>query len=78
MVAILLAGLPAQVFISSALFAGSHLSAGQLLPLGALGAILGAVHIRAGRNVFAAVLSHALYNGLILLATVLSLPPPST
>ena len=47
-------------------FAGSHLSPGDAVPLTALGLSLGVVTVAAEGNLVAPVLAHALYNGVIL------------
>lgn len=55
-----------QVLVQAIIFAGSHLSAGDLVPLTALGVTLGTVTVAAEGNLVAPVLAHALYNGAIL------------
>ena len=55
-----------QVFVQAVVFAGSHLSAGDLVPLTALGVSLGTVTVAAEGNLVAPILAHALYNAAIL------------
>ena len=55
-----------QVLVQAIIFAGSHLSVGDLVPLTALGLALGTVTVAAEGNLIAPVLAHALYNGAIL------------
>ncbi len=59
-----------QVFAQAVIFAGSHLSVGDLVPLTALGACLGTVTVAAEGNLVAPILAHALYNGAILYVIV--------
>ena len=59
-----------QVFLQAVIFAGSHLSAGDLVPLTALGVCLGTVTVAAEGNLLAPILAHALYNGAILYVIV--------
>ena len=47
-------------------FAGSHLSPGDMVPLTALGLSLGVVTVAAEGNLVAPIIAHALYNGVIL------------
>lgn len=55
-----------QVLVQAVVFAGSHLSAGDLVPLTALGVSLGTVTVAAEGNLVAPILAHALYNAAIL------------
>ena len=59
-----------QVLAQAAIFSGSHLSAGDLIPLTALGVSLGVVTVAAEGNLVAPTLAHALYNGAILYSVV--------
>ena len=59
-----------QVFAQAVIFSGSHLSAGDLVPLTALGVSLGVVTVAAEGNLVAPVLAHALYNAAILYTIV--------
>ena len=59
-----------QVLAQAFIFAGSHLSAGDVIPLTALGVTLGTVTVAAEGNLVAPILAHALYNGAILSAIV--------
>lgn len=55
-----------QVLTQAVIFAGSHLSAGDLVPLTALGVCLGTVTVAAEGNLVAPTLAHVLYNAAIL------------
>ncbi|KAL3155478.1 hypothetical protein ABBQ38_011032 [Trebouxia sp. C0009 RCD-2024] len=57
---------PAAVLTQAVIFAGSHLSAGDLVPLTALGVCLGTVTVAAEGNLVAPTLAHVLYNAAIL------------
>lgn len=59
-----------QVLAQAVIFAGSHLSPGDLLPLTALGVCLGTVTVAAEGNLIAPLLAHALYNGAVLYVIV--------
>lgn len=59
-----------QVLAQAVIFASSHLSAGDVIPLTALGLSLGVVTVAAEGNLVAPILAHALYNGAILYAIV--------
>lgn len=58
-----------QVTASSLLFAAAH-PAGALLPELLLGCVLGAALIAARGNLAAPVLGHAIYNGVVLAASL--------
>jgi uncharacterized protein len=57
----------AAILISSLLFAAAHLSLSEILPLTALGIVLGVVYTRS-RNLFAPMLLHSLWNSGTLLS----------
>lgn len=59
-----------QVFAQAVIFAGSHLSPGDVVPLTALGVSLGTVTVAAEGNLVAPILTHALYNAAILYTLV--------
>ena len=59
-----------QVFAQAIIFAGSHLSPGDLVPLTALGVTLGTVTVAAEGNLVAPILAHAMYNGAVLYTIV--------
>jgi membrane protease YdiL (CAAX protease family) len=58
------------IFTSSLLFAIAHLSLSEVIPLTALGAVLGVVYTRS-RNLFAPILLHSLWNSGTLLTLFL-------
>lgn len=55
-----------QVLLQALIFAGSHLSPGDIVPLTALGLSLGVVTVAAEGNLVAPTIAHALYNAVIL------------
>ncbi len=59
-----------QVFAQAVIFAGSHVSPGDLIPLTALGVCLGTVTVAAEGNLVAPILAHAIYNGAVLYVIV--------
>jgi membrane protease YdiL (CAAX protease family) len=59
-----------SIFLSSLIFATAHLSLSEILPLTALGVILGVVYTRS-RNLLAPMLLHALWNSGTLLSLFL-------
>ena len=59
-----------QVFAQAVVFAGSHVSPGDLIPLTALGVCLGTVTVAAEGNLIAPILAHAIYNGAVLYVIV--------
>ncbi|DBA96851.1 TPA: hypothetical protein ACH3X3_013007 [Trebouxia sp. C0006] len=61
---------PAAVFAQAVVFAGSHASPGDLIPLTALGVCLGTVTVAAEGNLIAPILAHAIYNGAVLYVIV--------
>ncbi|WP_137669269.1 CPBP family intramembrane glutamic endopeptidase, partial [Sphaerospermopsis reniformis] len=58
------------IFLSSLLFAAAHLSLSEILPLTALGMVLGIVYTRS-RNLLAPMLLHGLWNSGTLLSLFL-------
>ncbi|WP_071187489.1 CPBP family glutamic-type intramembrane protease [Trichormus sp. NMC-1] len=59
-----------SILLSSLLFAAAHLSLSEILPLTALGMVLGVVYTRS-RNLFAPMLLHSLWNSGTLLSLFL-------
>ncbi|WP_016951194.1 type II CAAX prenyl endopeptidase Rce1 family protein [Anabaena sp. PCC 7108] len=59
-----------SILVSSLLFAAAHLSLSEILPLTALGMVLGVVYTRS-RNLFAPMLLHSLWNSGTLLSLFL-------
>lgn len=61
---------PAAVLAQAVVFAGAHVSPGDLIPLTALGVCLGTVTVAAEGNLIAPILAHAIYNGAVLYVIV--------
>ena len=58
------------IFVSSLLFAAAHLSLSEILPLTALGMVLGIVYTRS-RNLLSCMLLHSLWNSGTLISLFL-------
>ena len=61
-----------SIFFSSLIFAAAHLSLSEIIPLTALGIVLGVVYTRS-RNLLAPILLHALWNSGTLISLFLSI-----